>query len=343
MSKIGINGFGRIGRLALKACLLKGLQKGASQCPHPQVVAVNDPFVSVEQMAYLFKYDSTHGTYCGDVTTMGSCLLVDGVKIDTFNEKDPKKICWKKTGADLVIEATGIFTTCDKAALHLDGGAKHVLITAPSKDAPMFVMGVNHDQYSSDMQVVSMASCTTNCLAPLVKVIHSEFCIEEGLMTTIHASTATQKVLDGPGGKSWRSGRGALQNIIPASTGAAKAIGKVLPDLQGKLTGMAFRVPTADVSVVDLTLKLGKEAPYDLIKCKVKQAAEGYLSGILGYTEEDLVSSDFVGDTRSCIFDAKAGIPMSKQFVKLVAWYDNEYGYATRVADFAAYMFSREE
>lgn len=207
----------------------------------------------------------------------------------------------------------------------------------------MFVMGVNHDQYSSDMQVVSMASCTTNCLAPLVKVIHSEFCIEEGLMTTIHASTATQKVLDGPGGKSWRSGRGALQNIIPASTGAAKAIGKVLPDLQGKLTGMAFRVPTADVSVVDLTLKLGKEAPYDLIKCKVKQAAEGYLSGILGYTEEDLVSSDFVGDTRSCIFDAKAGIPMSKQFVKLVAWYDNEYGYATRVADFAAYMFSREE
>ncbi|KAK9700707.1 Glyceraldehyde 3-phosphate dehydrogenase, C-terminal domain [Popillia japonica] len=309
MVRVGINGFGRIGRLVLRACMKKGIE----------VVAVNDPFISAEYMAYLFKYDSTHGRWDGEVTASGNCLVVDGHRIETSQQKDVKKIDWKKYCTDYVVDATGIFTTCEKASMHLESGAKRVIITSPSKDAPMFVVGVNHDCYDPEMQVISCASCTTNCLAPLCKVIHENFEIVEGLMTTIHSTTPSQKTLDSPG-KKWRSARGALQNIIPASTGAAKAIGKIIPDLDGRLTGMAFRVPTPDVSVVDLTCKLGKEAPYDLIKCKVKRAADSYLKGILGYTEDDVVSTDFVSDTHSCIFDAKAGIPLTRCFVKLVAW-----------------------
>lgn len=333
MSKIGINGFGRIGRLVLRAALEKGAE----------VVAINDPFIDVNYMVYMFKYDSTHGRFKGDIREEGGMLVVNGHKIHVFQEMKPTEIPWSKAGAEYVVESTGVFTTVEKANAHFSGGAKKVVISAPSADAPMFVMGVNHDSYDTSMTVVSNASCTTNCLAPLAKVIHDNFEIIEGLMTTVHAVTATQKTVDGPSSKLWRDGRGANQNIIPASTGAAKAVGKVIPDLNGKLTGMAFRVPTPDVSVVDLTCRIKKDASYDEIKAVVKAASESdNWKGILGYTEDEVVSSDFIGDSHSSIFDAKAGIALNKNFVKLVAWYDNEFGYSCRVVDLIRYMQSKD-
>jgi len=332
MGKIGINGFGRIGRLVLRAAV----EKGAT------VVAINDPFIPLDYMVYMFKYDSTHGKFKGEVKEDGKFLYVNGNKITVFNERDPANIDWASAGAEYVVESTGVFTTTDKALAHTKGGAKKVIISAPSADAPMFVMGVNHEKYDKSLQVVSNASCTTNCLAPMAKVINDNFGIIEGLMTTVHAVTATQKTVDGPSGKDWRGGRGAAQNIIPSSTGAAKAVGKVIPELNGKLTGMAFRVPTPDVSVVDLTVRIEKEASYEEICAKLKEASEGSMKGILGYTDEDLVSSDFIGDDRSSIFDAKAGIQLSKTFVKLVSWYDNEMGYSNRVIDLITYMQSQD-
>lgn len=332
MSNIGINGFGRIGRLVLRAALEKGAK----------VVAINDPFIGIEYMVYLFKYDSTHGRFKGEVSVDGDSLCVNGNKIKVFSERDPKAIQWGSAGADYVVESTGVFTTIEKASAHLEGGAKKVIISAPSADAPMFVVGVNLDAYDPSFKIVSNASCTTNCLAPLAKVINDNFGIVEGLMTTVHATTATQKTVDGPSGKLWRDGRGAAQNIIPAATGAAKAVGKVIPELNGKLTGMAFRVPVANVSVVDLTVRLAKPATYQAIKDKIKDAAAGPLKGILGYTEDEVVSSDFIGDTHSSIFDAKAGIPLNDQFVKLISWYDNEYGYSNRVVDLIKYMQSKD-
>merc|ERR1711980_70726 len=302
------------------------------------VVAINDPFIPLDYMVYMFKYDSTHGQFKGEVKEDGKFLYVNGNKITVFNERDPANINWASAGAEYIVESTGVFTTTDKALAHTKGGAKKVIISAPSADAPMYVMGVNHEKYDPSQQVVSNASCTTNCLAPLAKVINDNFGIIEGLMTTVHAVTATQKTVDGPSGKDWRGGRGAAQNIIPSSTGAAKAVGKVIPDLNGKLTGMAFRVPTPDVSVVDLTVRLQKEASYEEICQKIKDASEGALKGILGYTDEDLVSTDFVGDERSSIFDAKAGIQLSKTFVKVVSWYDNEFGYSNRVIDLIKHM-----
>jgi glyceraldehyde 3-phosphate dehydrogenase len=330
--KIGINGFGRIGRLVLRAAV----EKGAT------VVAINDPFIPLDYMVYMFKYDSTHGKFKGEVKEDGKFLYVNGQKITVFNERDPAAINWASAGAEYIVESTGVFTTNDKALAHTKGGAKKVIISAPSADAPMFVMGVNHEKYDKSLTVVSNASCTTNCLAPLAKVINDNFGIIEGLMTTVHATTATQKTVDGPSGKDWRGGRGAAQNIIPSSTGAAKAVGKVIPDLNGKLTGMAFRVPTPDVSVVDLTVRLQKEASYEEICGKIKEASEGALKGILGYTDEDLVSTDFLGDDRSSIFDAKAGIQLSKTFVKLVSWYDNEMGYSNRVIDLISFMQTKD-
>jgi len=329
MTGIGINGFGRIGRLVLRAAMKKGAK----------VVAVNDPFISLDYMVYMFKYDSTHGQYKGSVEIADGKLVIDGNEIAVFNERDPSAIPWSSVGATYVVESTGVFTTLEKAGAHHTGGAEKVIISAPSADAPMFVMGVNESSYSPDMKIVSNASCTTNCLAPLAKVIHDNYTIVEGLMTTVHAVTATQKTVDGPSGKDWRGGRGAGQNIIPSSTGAAKAVGKVIPELNGKLTGMAFRVPTPDVSVVDLTVRLGKEASYQEICDKIKEASlEGPLKGFLGYTEDMVVSTDFLGDERSSIFDAKAGIQLSPTFVKLVSWYDNEYGYSNRVIDLIKYM-----
>jgi len=331
-TKIGINGFGRIGRLVLRAAVEKGAV----------VVAVNDPFIPLDYMVYMFKYDSTHGQFKGEVKEDGKFLYVNGQKITVFNERDPKDIKWADAGAEYIVESTGVFTTMEGAQKHMTGGAKKVVISAPSADAPMFVMGVNQEKYDPSLKVVSNASCTTNCLAPLAKVINDNYGIIEGLMTTVHATTATQKTVDGPSGKDWRGGRGAAQNIIPSSTGAAKAVGKVIPELNGKLTGMAFRVPTADVSVVDLTVRIQKEASYeDICKC-IKDASAGSLKGILGYTDEDLVSTDFIGDQRSSIFDAKAGIQLSKTFVKLVSWYDNEMGYSNRVIDLITYMQSRD-
>merc|ERR1712119_89093 len=329
--KIGINGFGRIGRLVLRSAVEKGTQ----------VVAINDPFIPLDYMVYMFKYDSTHGKFKGEVKEDGKFLYVNGNKITVFNERDPAAINWGGAGAEYVVESTGVFTTTDKALAHTKGGAKKVIISAPSADAPMFVMGVNHEKYDKSLQVVSNASCTTNCLAPLAKVINDNFGIIEGLMTTVHAVTATQMCVDGPSGKDWRGGRGAGQNIIPSSTGAAKAVGKVIPELNGKLTGMAFRVPTPNVSVVDLTVRIQKEASYEEICAKIKEASEGPFKGILGYTDEDLVSTDFLGDPRSSIFDAKAGIQLSKSFVKLVTWYDNEMGYSNRLIDLITYMQSK--
>jgi len=334
MSKIGINGFGRIGRLVLRAALIKGAD----------VVAVNDPFIALDYMVYMFKYDSTHGVYKGEVKAEGGNLVVDGKVIKVFNEMKPENIQWASAGAEYVVESTGVFTTLATANAHFKGGAKKVVISAPSADAPMFVMGVNEDKYSKDMTVVSNASCTTNCLAPIAKVLHDKFGILEGLMTTVHATTATQKTVDGPSAKDWRGGRGAGQNIIPSSTGAAKAVGKVIPDLNGKLTGMAFRVPTPDVSVVDLTVRLAKECSYDDIKAAMKAAASsGPLAGFLGYTEDDVVSQDFIGDIRSSIFDAKAGIQLSPTFVKVVSWYDNEFGYSNRVIDLLKHMQANDK
>merc|ERR1712154_48438 len=331
MSKIGINGFGRIGRLVLRAAIAKGAQ----------VVAVNDPFIPLDYMVYMFKYDSTHGRFQGEVKHDGEFLYVNGAKIHVFGERDPANINWAAAGAEYVVESTGVFTTTEKASAHTQNGAKKVIISAPSADAPMYVMGVNHEKYDPSQQVVSNASCTTNCLAPLAKVIHDKYGILEGLMTTVHATTATQKTVDGPSGKDWRGGRGAAQNIIPSATGAAKAVGKVIPELNGKLTGMAFRVPTPDVSVVDLTVRLGKEATYAKICAKLKEASEGSMKGILGYTEDMVVSTDFLGDQRSSIFDAKAGIQLSGTFVKLVSWYDNEFGYSNRVIDLINHMHSK--
>lgn len=337
--KVGINGFGRIGRLVLRAAIDK------DAC---EVVAVNDPFIQLDYMVYMFNYDSTHGRFKGTVKIENGKLVVTGTgkkshTITVFNEMKPENIKWGDAGADYVVESTGVFTTLEKAQAHINGGAKKVVISAPSADAQMFVMGVNHKEYDpAKHHIVSNASCTTNCLAPLAKVIHDNFTIIEGLMTTIHAVTATQKTVDGPSGKQWRDGRGAFQNIIPASTGAAKAVGKVIPALNGKLTGMAFRVPTPDVSVVDLTVRLEKPAPYDAIKAVVKAAAEGELKGFLGYTEDQVVSTDFQSSELSSIFDAGAGMSLNPHFVKLVSWYDNEYGYSHRVIDLIVHMDSKK-
>ncbi|KAL2787983.1 hypothetical protein BJX65DRAFT_305223 [Aspergillus insuetus] len=328
--KVGINGFGRIGRIVFR----NALEAGDSV----DVVAVNDPFIETHYAAYMLKYDSTHGQFKGTIETYDQGLIVNGKKIRFYSERDPAAIPWGEAGADYIVESTGVFTTTDKAGAHLKGGAKKVVISAPSADAPMFVMGVNNETYKKDIQILSNASCTTNCLAPLAKVINDKFGIVEGLMTTVHSYTATQKVVDGPSGKDWRGGRTAAQNIIPSSTGAAKAVGKVIPALNGKLTGMAMRVPTANVSVVDLTARLEKAVSYDEIKQAIKAASEGELKGILGYTEDDIVSSDLNGDTRSSIFDAKAGIALNSNFVKLVSWYDNEWGYSRRVVDLIAYI-----
>lgn len=333
MPCIGINGFGRIGRLVLRAALKSGGVK---------VVAVNDPFIDLEYMVYMFKYDSTHGRYPGEVKAENGKLVVDGQAISVFMERTPSAIPWGKSGAEYVVESTGVFTTTDKAKAHLDGGAKKVIISAPSADAPMFVMGVNQEKYEKSMNVISNASCTTNCLAPIAKVMNDNFGIVEGLMTTVHAFTATQKTVDGPSAKAWRDGRTAGQNIIPASTGAAKAVGKVIPELNGKLTGMAFRVPVPDVSVVDLTCRLEKNAEYEQIKKVMKEAAEGKMKGFLGYTEDQVVSSDFISDTHSSYFDAKAGIALNSKFVKLISWYDNEFGYSNRVVDLIKYVYGRD-
>jgi len=329
MVKIGINGFGRIGRLVARA---------AQKNPNVQIVAINDPFIDLEYMVYLFKYDSTHGHFQGDVHAQEGKLAINNNHISVYAEKDPSKIPWGTHGADIVIESTGVFLDIAKCQPHLQGGAKRVIVTAPSPDAPMFVMGVNHEKYDSSVQVLSNASCTTNCLAPLAKIIDEKFGIAEGLMTTVHSITATQKTVDGPSGKDWRAGRGANQNIIPATTGAAKAVGKVLPHLNGKLTGMSFRVGTPDVSVVDLTCRLEKSASYEEICKAVKEASEGPLKGIMGYTNDEVVSSDFIGDSRSSIFDAKAGISLNPNFVKLISWYDNEWGYSCRVVDLAVHV-----
>jgi len=324
--KIGINGFGRIGRLVARVAL---------QSEDVELVAINDPFISTDYMTYMFKYDTVHGTWKhGDIYVKDAKTLVFGSQeVTAFSSRNPEDIPWGEAGAEYVVESTGVFTEKAKAAAHFKGGAKKVVISAPSKDAPMFVVGVNETEYKPDIDIVSNASCTTNCLAPLAKVVNDKFGIVEALMTTVHAITATQKTVDGPSSKDWRGGRAASFNIIPSSTGAAKAVGKVLPALNGKLTGMAFRVPTANVSVVDLTVRLEKAATYDEIKAAIKAESEGSMKGILGYVEEDLVSTDFVGDKRSSIFDAKAGIALNGNFVKLVSWYDNEWGYSNRVID----------
>jgi len=327
--KIGINGFGRIGRLVMRASL---------KHPDVQVIAINEPFMDLDYMIYLFKHDSTHGKFHGDVHGKDGKLVIEGKAITLSAEKDPSKIPWGTNGADYVVESTGMFLSLEQCQAHIKGGAKKVVISAPSPDAPMFVMGVNHTSYDPKLNIISNASCTTNCLAPLAKIINDNFGIKEGLMTTVHAVTATQKTVDGPSGKDWRAGRGAGQNVIPATTGAAKAVTKVIPALVGKLTGMSFRVPVPDVSVVDLTCKLEKPASYQDICNAIKAAGAGDLKGIVDYTEEEVVSSDFIGDSHSCIFDAKAGIALNDTFVKLIAWYDNEMGYSHRVVDLIEYI-----
>jgi glyceraldehyde 3-phosphate dehydrogenase len=329
--KVGINGFGRIGRLVLRAA------KGK---PHIQITAINDPFIPVDYMKYMFYYDTVHGKYPGTVTIDNGKLMVDGKPITVTNELDPTKIMWGDSGAEYVVESTGKFLDAEGGAKHFVGGASKVVMSAPSKDAtPMFVVGVNHLEYTKDVKIVSNASCTTNCLAPIAKVLNDNFGIKEGLMTTVHAATATQPTVDGPSLKDWRGGRGAVgMNVIPSSTGAAKAVGKVIPALNGKLTGMAFRVPTANVSVVDLTVQLTKGAKYADIKAAMKAASEGDMKGILGYTTDAVVSSDFVSDPRSSIFDAEAGIALTDNFVKVVSWYDNECGYSNRVLDLITHM-----
>ena len=330
--KIGINGFGRIGNLAFQAALKK---------EEVEVVAINDPFISADYMAYMVKYDTAHGRFNGEVSNKDEhTLVVNGKEIKVYNEMDPANIPWGKDGVDYVLECSGVFTTMEKAEAHLKGGAKKVIISAPSKDAPMFVMGVNHETYDSSMNIVSNASCTTNCLAPLAKVINDNFGIVDGLMTTVHSTTATQKTVDGASKKDWRGGRAASANIIPSSTGAAKAVGKVIPELNGKLTGMSFRVPTIDVSVVDLTCNLAKPTTMEEI-CKVmKHASENEMKGIIEYTEDAVVSSDFLGDSHTSIFDATAGIQLTDTFVKLIAWYDNEWGYSNKLVDLAVYIAS---
>ena len=330
MIKIGINGFGRIGRLAFRI---------AAQRENVQVVGIND-LLDVDYLAYMLKYDSVHGQFDGDVDVKDGKLIVNGNEVRISAERNPEDLKWDEIGAEYVIEATGLFTAKDKAAMHLKAGAKKVIISAPSPDAPMYVMGVNHKELAADEAIFSNASCTTNCLAPIAKVLHDNFEITDGLMTTIHATTATQKTVDGPSLKDWRGGRAAIHNIIPSSTGAAKAVGKVIPSLNGKLTGMAFRVPTMDVSVVDLTVNLGKSVTYEDVCKAMKDASEGELKGVLGYTEELVVSQDFVGEPRTSVFDAKAGIALTDNFVKVVSWYDNEYGYSTKIVDLLEYSAS---
>ncbi|HOK05158.1 MAG TPA: type I glyceraldehyde-3-phosphate dehydrogenase [Victivallales bacterium] len=321
--KVGINGFGRIGRLFFRAALKRD---------EVEVVGINDPFIDAEYMVYMLKYDTVHGRFKGDVSSKDGKLIVNGKSINVYAAMKPEEIPWKECGAEIILESTGVFTEIAKAEAHLKAGAKKVVISAPSKDAPMFVMGVNHDKYAGQT-IVSNASCTTNCLAPIAKVLHDNFGIIEGLMTTVHATTATQKTVDGPSKKDWRGGRGAAFNIIPSSTGAAKAVGKVIPELNGKLTGMAFRVPTADVSVVDLTCRLAKPTKYEEIVEAMKKAAAGPMKGILSVTEDDVVSSDFIGESCTSVFDVKAGIALNDTFVKVVAWYDNEWGYSCKCVD----------
>ena len=327
--KIGINGFGRIGRLVFRAAV-----KNANV----EVVGIND-LISVDYMAYMLRYDSVHGQFDGSIDVVDGNLVVNGTTIRVTAERDPANLKWDAVAAEYVVESTGLFLTKETAQKHIDAGAKRVVLSAPSKDdTPMYVMGVNNCKYTADQAIVSNASCTTNCLAPLAKVINDKFGILEGLMTTVHATTATQKTVDGPSAKDWRGGRAAANNIIPSSTGAAKAVGVVIPELKGKLTGMAFRVPTLDVSVVDLTCRLEKSASYEEIKAAIKHASENELKGILGYTEDDVVSADFIGDARTSIFDAKAGIALNDNFVKLVSWYDNEMGYSNKVVELICHM-----
>jgi glyceraldehyde 3-phosphate dehydrogenase len=327
--KVGINGFGRIGRLAFRASILRN---------DIDIVGIND-LIDVEYMAYMLKYDTIHGAFKGDVAVKDGHLVVNGNTIRVTSEKDPANLKWNEVGAEYVIESTGLFLTRDKAEAHLKAGARRVILSAPSKDdTPMFVYGVNHNTYKKEMDIISNASCTTNCLAPVTKVLHDNFTIVEGLMTTVHATTATQKTVDGPSAKDWRGGRAAAGNIIPSSTGAAKAVTKVIPELKGKLTGMSFRVPTLNVSVVDLTCRLEKATDYEAIKAAMKKASETNLKGILGYTEDEVVSSDFIGDSRTSIFDAKAGIMLNANFVKIIAWYDNEWGYSCKLLDMIVHM-----
>ena len=329
--KIGINGFGRIGSLAFRA---------AVENDNVEVVGINDPFIALDYMGYMLKFDTVHGRFKGTIDVQGDKLVVNGKSISVYSCMNAADIPWTECGAEYILECSGINTTVERASEHLKAGAKKVVISAPSKDAPMFVMGVNHDTYTKDMTVVSNASCTTNCLAPLAKVINDNFGIVEGLMTTVHSITATQKTVDGASKKDWRGGRAAAHNIIPSSTGAAKAVGKVIPSLNGKLTGMSMRVPTLDVSVVDLTVNLAKPAKYEDICAAMKKASENELKGILAYTDEDVVSSDFLGDTHTSIFDAKAGIALTDTFVKVVSWYDNEMGYSDKVLCLIEHMYS---
>ncbi len=329
--KVGINGFGRIGRLVFRAAMSN---------PNVDIMGINDPFISPDYMVYMLTYDTVHGRFDGTAEYKDGAIVVNGKEIKVYDKMNPAEIPWSACGAEYIVESTGVFKDIEKASTHFQGGAKKVVISAPSGDAPMFVMGVNNKEYTSDMNVVSNASCTTNCLAPLAKVIDDNFGIVEGLMTTVHATTSTQKTVDGPSKKDWRGGRGAAFNIIPSSTGAAKAVGKVIPKLNGKLTGMAFRVPTADVSVVDLTVRLEKATTYDEIKAAMKAASEGELKGIVGYTEDMVVSSDFITDARTSIFDANAGIMLNEHFVKLISWYDNEWGYSNKIVDLIEYMAS---
>jgi len=331
MVRVGINGFGRIGRLAMRYALTRN---------DVEIVAINDPQLSLDYMVYMLRYDSVHGRFNGEVCTKDGKLIVNGKPICVFDKWAPEEVPWGEVGAEYIAECTGVFLTQEKAQAYLKGGAKKVIFSAPAKDkdTPTFVMGVNEEKYTPDMNIVSNASCTTNCLAPLAKVINDAFGISEGLMTTVHATTATQNTVDGPSGKDWRGGRAAAANIIPSSTGAAKAVGLVIPELNGKLTGMAFRVPTVNVSVVDLTIRLAKPASYDQIKAVVKAAADGPLKGIMGYTEEAVVSSDFIGEPCTCVFDAAAGIALSDNFVKLIAWYDNEWGYSCKLVDLMLHM-----
>ena len=330
---IAINGFGRIGRLVFRAAINN---------PNINIVGIND-LIDANYMSYMLRYDTTHGRFNGEVSLDGKDLIVNGNKIRVTSERDPSNLKWNEINADYIVESTGLFLTKDSAKGHITSGAKKVIMSAPSKDdTPMFVMGVNNSSYSSDMDFVSNASCTTNCLAPMAKVLHDNFGIESGLMTTVHAATASQKIVDGPSMKDWRGGRAAFSNIIPSSTGAAKAVGKVIPSLNGKLTGMAFRVPTVDVSVVDLTVNLSKETNYEEICSAMKNASENELKGVLGYTDEAVVSTDFLGDSRTSIFDSEAGIMLNNKFVKLVSWYDNEWGYSSKVVELIEYMESKK-
>jgi len=333
MVKVGINGFGRIGRI---------VYRNALEFQDFDVVAINDPFIDLDYMVYMFKFDSVHGRFKGTIEAKDGKLIINGKPVSVYAERDPANIPWGSVGADYVVESTGVFTTTEKASAHLKGGAKKVVISAPSADAPMFVCGVNLESYNPSYKVISNASCTTNCLAPLAKIINDNFGIVEGLMTTVHATTATQKTVDGPSQKDWRGGRSVNNNIIPSSTGAAKAVGKVIPSLNGKLTGLSFRVPTLDVSVVDLVVRTEKSATYQEIKDVVKKASEGEYKGIVEYTEDTLVSADFIGHTASSIFDANAGIQLNPNFVKLIAWYDNEWGYSRRVCDLIKYIAEKD-